>query len=290
MSDALTRAQLQAKLEWIAERCPNVTHYHAEILAHDAAQRATIARLEQLISDEPRCTTTVPPEFQRLWEACNTLVEKAQFKAVFRVWEQLEARLAVVTTEARDAVQAAEEEAAGLRKRLAAVTEERNRLNRREDVLIKLLADHENYDGPDTIAPVVHGIIKERDAALATVRAMDAALDFAHGAIVDAISLDDGLDGATGEACLRIIVEAKERGTFDEGDPKDLDTMTRERRKWLDDNEQLQQRVAQLEESGAKILTWIKTHPRKATISHAVIEAFEQAIQPPAPTVKGDAQ
>ncbi|WP_422923074.1 hypothetical protein [Singulisphaera sp. PoT] len=53
----------------------------------------TLADRERLISDAPRTATLLPPEFQRLWESCNTLVEKADFKFVFRHIEQLEAEL-----------------------------------------------------------------------------------------------------------------------------------------------------------------------------------------------------
>ncbi len=52
--------------------------------------RDRIHRLEQMISDEPRCNTLVPPMFQRFWEACNTLLEKADFKFIFRYVEKLE--------------------------------------------------------------------------------------------------------------------------------------------------------------------------------------------------------
>lgn len=48
---------------------------------------------------------------------------------------------------------------------------------------------------------------------VARVRALDAALDFAVGAIADAIYREDGLDGAAGEGVLQILAEAKKYGT-----------------------------------------------------------------------------
>ncbi len=63
-----------------------------------------IANLEQLISDKPHTKTLIPDEVQRLWEACNTLVEKAEFKAVFRYMERIEQGLA----EAQEAREQAE--------------------------------------------------------------------------------------------------------------------------------------------------------------------------------------
>ena len=54
--------------------------------------------------------------------------------------------------------------------------------------------------------------LRERDAKLA---AKDAALQFAGGAIVDAIYTEAGLDPAAGEAVLHICREARESGTFD---------------------------------------------------------------------------
>ena len=55
--------------------------------------RDRIRCLEQMISDEPRCSTLVPPMFQRFWESCNTLLEKADFKFIFRYVEKLENRI-----------------------------------------------------------------------------------------------------------------------------------------------------------------------------------------------------
>ncbi len=55
--------------------------------------RDRIRCLEQMISDRPRCNTLVPPMFQRFWEACNTLLEKADFKFIFRYVEKLENRI-----------------------------------------------------------------------------------------------------------------------------------------------------------------------------------------------------
>lgn len=52
------------------------------------------ARLTQMISEEPRTKTALPDEFQRLWQACLTLAEKAEFKACFRYLEKLEKQLA----------------------------------------------------------------------------------------------------------------------------------------------------------------------------------------------------
>ena len=73
-------------------------------------------------------------------------------------------------------------------------------------------------------------LMEVRDQLQARVQAMRSALEFASKAISDAIHLDDGLDGATGEACLRIITEAIDHGTFDNVDPKDLDIMSKEQR------------------------------------------------------------
>lgn len=64
-----------------------------------------VKELEQLISDEPRTKTRLPDEFQRLWQACNALVEKAEFKAVFRYWEKVEELLREARSE-RDTAQA----------------------------------------------------------------------------------------------------------------------------------------------------------------------------------------
>lgn len=55
--------------------------------------------------------------------------------------------------------------------------------------------------------------LRERDAKLA---AKDAALQFAEGAIDDAIYTEAGLDPAAGEAVLHICREAREAGTFDQ--------------------------------------------------------------------------
>jgi len=55
--------------------------------------RDRIRCLEQMISDEPRFNTLVPPVFQRFWEACNTLLEKADFKFIFRYVEKLENKI-----------------------------------------------------------------------------------------------------------------------------------------------------------------------------------------------------
>ena len=49
---------------------------------------------EAELAGEPECKTALLPEFQRLWEACVGLSEKADFKAVFRHLERLEADLA----------------------------------------------------------------------------------------------------------------------------------------------------------------------------------------------------
>jgi len=51
---------------------------------------------------------------------------------------------------------------------------------------------------------------KDREAALT------AALQFAVGAIVDAIYTEDGLDGEAGERVLALIAEAQKYGTFDQ--------------------------------------------------------------------------
>ena len=63
----------------------------------------------------------------------------------------------------------------------------------------------------------------------AKLKAKDSALEFAKAAIGDAIYLEDGLDGETGQRVQRLIVEALERGTCDApGDIADFLT-TRER-------------------------------------------------------------
>lgn len=65
-----------------------------------AEAREELAAANQLISDEPRTKTQLPPFAQRLWEACNTLIEKAEFKYVFRHLEEVEQQLAAVTARA----------------------------------------------------------------------------------------------------------------------------------------------------------------------------------------------
>ncbi len=63
----------------------------------------------------------------------------------------------------------------------------------------------------------------------AKLKAKDSALEFAKAAIGDAIYLEEGLDGETGQRVQRLIVEALERGTCDApGDIADFLT-TRER-------------------------------------------------------------
>lgn len=61
-----------------------------------AELEAENVRLTQLLSEDPRIDTkgTWPPEIQRLWEACIRLVDKAEFKVLFRYAEKLEAELA----------------------------------------------------------------------------------------------------------------------------------------------------------------------------------------------------
>jgi hypothetical protein len=49
---------------------------------------------------------------------------------------------------------------------------------------------------------------------LAAVEALNNVLDFAVGAITDAIYHEDGLDGGTGERVLQLIAEVKKHGTF----------------------------------------------------------------------------
>ena len=49
----------------------------------------------------------------------------------------------------------------------------------------------------------------------AKLKAKDSALEFATAAIGDAIYLEEGLDGETGQRVQRIIAQALERGTFD---------------------------------------------------------------------------
>lgn len=63
-------------------------------------QRIGLARL---ISDEPRTATLLKPEFQRLWESCLTLMEKAAFKFMSRYLGRVEKKLAAAWAE-RDAL------------------------------------------------------------------------------------------------------------------------------------------------------------------------------------------
>lgn len=65
-----------------------------ELTEHIAELEQQNARLTQIISEEPRTKTALPDEFQRLWQACLTLAEKAEFKACFRYLEKLEKQLA----------------------------------------------------------------------------------------------------------------------------------------------------------------------------------------------------
>ena len=107
MSDALTREQLHTELSKVLL---NGQPFDA-ILAHDAAQRATIARLER---DADHTT-------------CNKLIAE-----VYKKTSDLEARLAAVTADEEEAVQRAtafEREIDQLRQRLAAVTAEKDRLD-----------------------------------------------------------------------------------------------------------------------------------------------------------------
>lgn len=60
---------------------------------------------------------------------------------------------------------------------------------------------------------------KVGDAVLTGINACHAALDFARGAIEDAIYTEDGLDGDAGQCVLQIIDEARINGTFDSGKP-----------------------------------------------------------------------
>ena len=57
-----------------------------------------IFRLKQLISDEPECLSLAPAQFQRMWESCITLDEKAEFKFVFRYLHQLENEIKAIKT------------------------------------------------------------------------------------------------------------------------------------------------------------------------------------------------
>jgi hypothetical protein len=57
------------------------------------------------------------------------------------------------------------------------------------------------------------------------IKACKIALDFAAGAIGDAIYTEDGLDGDTGQRVLHIIAEAREEGTFDLAEYGSLDRL-----------------------------------------------------------------
>lgn len=59
--------------------------------------------LVRLISDEPRTPTLLNPEFQRLWESCLKLVDKAAFKFMYRYLGRVEKKLAAAWAE-RDAL------------------------------------------------------------------------------------------------------------------------------------------------------------------------------------------
>lgn len=81
----------------------------------------------------------------------------------------------------------------------------------------------------DTAAKGIVRLTTERDDLTAKLKAKDSALEFAKAAIGDAIYLEEGLDGETGQRVQRLIVEALERGTCDApGDIADFLT-TRER-------------------------------------------------------------
>ena len=56
---------------------------------------------------------------------------------------------------------------------------------------------------------------RELAAAQEALAAKNAALDFAEGAVEDAIYSEDGLEGDTGQRVIHIIQEARDRGTFD---------------------------------------------------------------------------
>lgn len=59
--------------------------------------------LVRLLSDEPRTATLLKPEFQRLWESCLTLMDKAAFKFMSRYLGRVEKKLAAAWAE-RDAL------------------------------------------------------------------------------------------------------------------------------------------------------------------------------------------
>lgn len=56
--------------------------------------KAELADAQALLSEEPRSKTSLPPEFQKLWESCIDLSDKAAFKPVFKHLERLEEKLA----------------------------------------------------------------------------------------------------------------------------------------------------------------------------------------------------
>jgi flavorubredoxin len=52
---------------------------------HEIQQlQQSLAEAEHLINETPTCNTLVPPWFQRLWEACVNLVDKADFKILWK--------------------------------------------------------------------------------------------------------------------------------------------------------------------------------------------------------------
>ena len=175
MSDELTREQLHAELSKVLL---NVQPFDA-ILAHDAAQRATIEAAHTSLDEIARaCGHTDGEQVSKVSFILATMarleadktelyarldMERLKKEAVQRDVERLEASLTAVTAEARDAVDAAKEEAAGLRMRLAAVTEKLERLqafvNKAECMKALLQAE------------------QERDAALAMVRDHQAAVE-----------------------------------------------------------------------------------------------------------------
>ena len=112
------------------------------------------------------------------------------------------------------------------------------------------------------IAGEVFNLQSQKGALIKECETLKTALDFAKGAIMDAVSLEDGLDGSTGEAVMRIITEAQEKGTFD----KELaDTFTTLERRFYDESEKLAQEKEALEKrvKELEVLLEIKASPFK---------------------------
>ncbi len=70
--------------------------YNAGVAAereHKAHLASELCKLQVALSEKPRNLTLLPEEFQRFWEACVRLVDKAEFGPVLRHVEKLETTL-----------------------------------------------------------------------------------------------------------------------------------------------------------------------------------------------------